>query len=1176
MKIKKKYLIAALLLLCIVGCIAIYLIESNKSRETAFDINSITSYREIPGITDEEISAIEALKSARQSFSYASAPSTEAFTLSDNALSDNVIAGFTAMLCELLSQLFGIPFVLEIHEWDDLKNGIDAGTLDFTGELTPTPERMLYYFMTHPIAARSLGVFTRRSSPEIKAETELNGRRIGFFEGTITAQSIFDIYHTLNFEIVDVQNNTDANEKLESGYIDAYVVDSTDSYNYINYPFSRFQVLFPLVYTPVSMVSANPELEPVISVVSKYISAGGIDKLNGFYREGSYEYAKFDLNRSFTGEEAAFISQLLATGSKIRVALEHDNYPVCFYDERSGEFQGIAVDTLKEITRLIGIEFEVVTDKDTPWSDILEMLRRNDAALVSELLYSREREADFIWADAPYSTAYYALVSRADYPNLEVNQVIRTNVGVVRGTAYEDLFNTWFPGHSYKKTYSTHYDAFDALESGEIDLLLTSESLLSLQINFREKPDFKTNIAFPSPLEESFFGFNRQQVLLRSIISKVQSHVNTNQIESNWKDRVYFYSAREARARFLYMSIISAILLLMIIVVSLLFARNLRTRELYKKAVETANEASKAKSSFLAKMSHEIRTPMNAIVGISQMQLQKPNLPKDYSNALETIHDSGISLLAIINDILDMSKIETGNLLLDPAEYSLPSLINDAVTLNVMRIGSKPIEILIDIDENLPSKMNGDEMRLKEILNNLLSNAIKYTEEGSIKLSVRHFMQGSDLMLRFVVEDTGCGIKPEDRQKLFLEFTRFNTSISRYIEGTGLGLSITKNLVDMMGGTIEVESEYGKGSKFTATVRQEAVECEAIGRELSERIRNFTFSVDKRYHNMQITHYPMPYGKVLIVDDVKSNLFVAEGLMLPYELKIETVSSGYDTLDKINAGNTYDVIFMDHMMPQMDGIETTRKLRETGYEGTIVALTANALVGNDVMFKENGFDDFISKPVDIRYLNAVLNKFVRDKYPEEAAKYKLTVKDAKQNRESKTKRKLFKLFLSDAEEAVTTLRKTMADGDIKLFTTTAHAMKSALANIGEDGISEMASALSEAGKRGDLEYIGANHEAFIKSLEALVTLVRNLGLVELPEDSDTNVNEDTVYLTEQLHVIKKACEDYNDAEVYAALDRLKEKQWKKETAAALEELHDMLFLDSNFEGVADRVQKMNK
>ncbi|MCL2293293.1 MAG: response regulator, partial [Spirochaetes bacterium] len=189
-----------------------------------------------------------------------------------------------------------------------------------------------------------------------------------------------------------------------------------------------------------------------------------------------------------------------------------------------------------------------------------------------------------------------------------------------------------------------------------------------------------------------------------------------------------------------------------------------------------------------------------------------------------------------------------------------------------------------------------------------------------------------------------------------------------------------KNLTELMNGTIEVTSEYGKGSIFTVSVQQQPVECEPIGYELSEKLRNFTFFREKQFSDEQIRREPMPYGKVLIVDDIDINLYVTEEMLLPYELKIETVISGFAAIEKVENGGIYDIIFMDHMMPLMDGIETTRKLRSMGYNGVIVALTANALVGNDELFKKQGFDGFISKPVDVRELDAVLNEFVRDKH----------------------------------------------------------------------------------------------------------------------------------------------------------------------------------------------------
>jgi signal transduction histidine kinase/diacylglycerol kinase family enzyme/FixJ family two-component response regulator len=405
-------------------------------------------------------------------------------------------------------------------------------------------------------------------------------------------------------------------------------------------------------------------------------------------------------------------------------------------------------------------------------------------------------------------------------------------------------------------------------------------------------------------------------------------------------------------------------------------------------AFEDAQDANRAKSEFLAAMSHEIRTPMNAIIGITQIQLQNENLPDEYTAALEKIFSSGNSLLGIINDILDMSKIETGKMELNLAEYDVPSLINDAVQLNIVRIGSKPIEFMLDLDENLPFKLYGDELRLKQILNNLLSNAIKYTKKGIVKLSVNYSSEGEDIMLCFVVEDTGQGLKNEDKERLFSEYMRFNAEANRTTEGTGLGLNITKKLEDMMDGTIGVESEYGKGSVFTVTVKQKAVECGAIGAEVAQKLRNFTFTGDRQTAKLQIKREPMPYGNVLVVDDVETNLYVAEGLLSPYKLKIETTDSGFAAIEKIQSGKTYDIIFMDHMMPKMDGIETTEKLRRLGYNGTIVALTANALTGNDELFSQHGFDGFIPKPIDIHRLNTVLNKFIRDKHYKKAEEHK--------------------------------------------------------------------------------------------------------------------------------------------------------------------------------------------
>jgi len=393
--------------------------------------------------------------------------------------------------------------------------------------------------------------------------------------------------------------------------------------------------------------------------------------------------------------------------------------------------------------------------------------------------------------------------------------------------------------------------------------------------------------------------------------------------------------------------------------------------------------ANRSKSNFLATMSHEIRTPLNAILGLTQIELQNADLPDKQLAVFEKIQSSGINLLGIINDILDLTKIETGKMELIPIEYDVPSLINDAVQLNIVRIGSKDIEFILDIDENLPSRLIGDEIRVKQIFNNLLSNAIKYTRKGHVRLSVNSYQIDKDIMLVISVIDTGQGMKEEDRLHVFDEYTRFYTGANRTIEGTGLGLNIIKKIVEMMNGIIDVESEFAKGSKFTVSIKQQSVDCPPIGAETARHLCKFDF-MSKKHKKQELIIEPMPYGKVLVVDDLEINLYVAHEILLAYQLDVDMATSGFDAIEKIQKGNKYDVIFMDHMMPKMDGIETTKKLRDWGYTGIIVALTANALVGNDQMFAKNGFDGFIPKPIDIKFINTILNKFIRDKHQQEA------------------------------------------------------------------------------------------------------------------------------------------------------------------------------------------------
>jgi len=590
------------------------------------------------------------------------------------------------------------------------------------------------------------------------------------------------------------------------------------------------------------------------------------------------------------------------------------------------------------------------------------------------------------------------------------------------------------------------------------------------------------------------------------------------------------------------------------------------------------------KSNFLARMSHEIRTPMNAILGIAEIQLQDESLPQHVSEAFTRINNSGDLLIGIINDILDLSKIEAGKLELASANYDVPSLINDTVQLNLLYFESKPIEFKLFVDEHVPVSLFGDELRIKQILNNLLSNAFKYTERGEISLTVtaEYTPRGGakHVPLVFRVSDTGQGMTAEQIRHLGDEYSRYNMEANRTTEGTGLGMSITMKLIQMMNGNISVESKPGKGTTVTVRLPQRNVGLGVsgtIGKELAENLQKLRIHSVSRMNKVHITRTPMPYGKVLIVDDVESNLYVAKGLMAPYGLSIDTATSGFEAIDKIKGGAVYDIIFMDHMMPKMDGIEAAKNIRGLGYTQPIIALTANALSGQAEIFMENGFDGFISKPIDIRQLNYSLNKLIRDKQPPEvleAARQQALKanmdKAAAMEAHPASDQELAAIFVRDAEKALERLDAIYSNAyrrtdDIRIFVINVHAMKSALANIGETELSAVAYKLEQAGRAEDAEALTAETPAFLEALREVIekNKPKEGGGDTAEEDSDS----DRAYLSEKLLAIRTACEEYDETAASTALAELEQKKWPRSVKELLDAIAVHL-LHSDFEEAA--------
>jgi len=413
--------------------------------------------------------------------------------------------------------------------------------------------------------------------------------------------------------------------------------------------------------------------------------------------------------------------------------------------------------------------------------------------------------------------------------------------------------------------------------------------------------------------------------------------------------------------------------------------QNLRTAAVQlEAALGEAQKANSAKSDFLAKMSHEMRTPLTAIIGLSELSIEKEELDWETYSNLVKINNAGMTLLGTVNDILDISKIEAGMMELVQVDYDVASLINDTLTQNILRIGEKPIKLILDLDENMFSTLHGDELRIRQIMNNLLSNAIKYTQEGEVELGLSCDREGDQVWLTIKVKDTGYGIKPEDIKKLYINFAQIDLTHNRRIEGTGLGLPITKRLAEMMNGTIAVESEYGKGSVFTVKIVQKYVSDIYISPDVVENLKNFRYSDSRSSLNRQLKRINLPYAKVLVVDDNLANLDVIKGLMKPYGMQIDCVTDGQEAVHAIRSQKVkYNAIFMDHMMPGMDGVEATRLIREmdTDYARNIpiIAITANAIAGNEEFLLNRGFQAFLSKPIDLPRLDEAIRRWVRDK-----------------------------------------------------------------------------------------------------------------------------------------------------------------------------------------------------
>ena len=563
---------------------------------------------------------------------------------------------------------------------------------------------------------------------------------------------------------------------------------------------------------------------------------------------------------------------------------------------------------------------------------------------------------------------------------------------------------------------------------------------------------------------------------------KIYAFIQGSQDFFDWKDRHYQVEETVLKDNELIQGY-----MMTIVDVTKIIEQN----HLMKRLVLQTEDANRAKTNFVSNMSHEIRTPMNSIVGITEILLRSRHSPKEQEYLLN-IQSSGRVLLTIINDVLDCSKMEASKMQLFDEPYDTCSLFHDLRISMENRIGHSGLELIYDIDQDIPCKLKGDMGRIRQVIINLVNNAIKYTEKGSVRFSVHVRQKNTDkVMLYYEVADTGIGIRKEDQKILFDAFQRVEMDRNRYVEGTGLGLTISQNLVNMMGGVIEVESEYGKGSRFFFTIEQTIIDPTPVSAV------NYNGQKDNVTEKEAECLFIAPEAHILLVDDNELNLVVAKELLKPLRMQIDTAENGLQAV-KMVRGSQYDLVLMDHMMPVMDGIEAAKAIRalpEDKYQKLpIIALTANAMVDARKEFLNAGMNGFVAKPIDFARICNQLKLWlpkdlVRDVPKEEAKKL---LADDLSDREIQPEdpqmgfsfeegvkhcgskaalMKTIRIFYRTIDSKANKIEQCLKEGLISDYVIEIHALKSSALLIGAVPLSEAAKELEDYGKQGKTEVL---------------------------------------------------------------------------------------------------------
>jgi PAS domain S-box-containing protein len=566
-RIRRSLPVLALLLSLLFSCA--------KEEKQSGSMFQYASFRDIPGVTEGEIKAIEELQKQDVPFVYGTALTTETFIDEDGNP-----GGFGVLLCDWLNDLFGLRFKMEIHDLNEVLTRLRTGEIHL-GAVTVNEDRQKTYYMSDPIIHRSIKVMRIKGSLSPAEIAWSRPVRYVFVEGGTTIGSVTETLAPGSYEAAVARNHEAAYQMLESGEADAFIGTNIAEGAFDPYGGVIAEDFLPLIVTPVSLAAADPALAPVVSVVTKALASGAYKHLTVLYRQGYYEYKKNKFLGNLSAEERAYIRNTPV----IPFAAQFMSYPVSFYSKNEKKWDGVIFDIIDEIEKLTGAKFELVNDEKTDLTELMNLLENGTAYVMPNLIQNDERRKRFIWPSTMYQLDRFALLSKRSFPNIELNDIPFTKVGYAKGSAFGDLFRSWFPNALYAIEYPETDDAFMALENGEIDLVMSSQSRLTALTNYYELSDYKANYLFSAAFEASF-GLNKDQTVLCSIIDKALPLIDTGRIVEQWMSRTYNIEAMRLKKQrpWLFGSIV--LILCVLALLAVLFLRSRRAGKLLENLVK--------------------------------------------------------------------------------------------------------------------------------------------------------------------------------------------------------------------------------------------------------------------------------------------------------------------------------------------------------------------------------------------------------------------------------------------------------------------------------------------------------------------------------------------------------------------------------------------------------------